>query len=275
MPTTGVKAGRLTASGTRLIVAAMAAACCAVLLALPQAVFPREGPGLALDPAAVRDVLRHEERFEPIAGEKVDRLDELFAAQGRAETSDGEPREVFEARRQELAEAVAALRADAGDEALAALRAQALRELEPALAGELGSSEEEAFLGSFPRMLERYGAMKDGRLVAPFFVARTLYKARWNSIHGLPLTDGFAPVELQAYHGWLALHAHDAPAERRLAALEAYAEAGGAGAAEARAYFAALAGRPEEAAVRYGELWEQRGDLRARNHAFAIQGANP
>lgn len=275
MLTTGVKAGRVTASGTRLIVAAMAAACCAVLLALPQAVFPREGPGLALDPGAVREVLRREEQLEPVAGPEVERLAELYGAQGRAETSEGEPREEFEARVRALAEAVEALRARAGDEALAALRAQALRELEPALAGELDPSEEEAFLGSFPRMLERYGAMKDGRLVAPFFVARTLFKARWNSIHRLPLTDGFAPIELQAYHGWLALHAHDAPAAQRLAALEAYAEAGGAGVAEARAYFAALAGRPAEAVVRYGELWEEHGDLRARNHALAIQGANP
>jgi len=275
LPSVGVKSRQVTASGTRLIVASMAAACAAVLLALPQAVFPREGPGLALDPLAVREVVRREERLGPVSGAEVDRLAELYAAQGRAETSEGERREEFEARMQALTEAVAALRAAKGDEAIAALRAEALRALEPALAGALDPAEEQAVLGSFPRMLERYGAMRGGRLVAPFFVARTLYKARWNGIHRLPLTDGFAPIERQAYYGWLALHAHDAPATRRLAALEAYAEAGGAGAAEARAYFAALAGRPAEAAVRYGELWEQRGDLRARNHALALQGAGP
>ncbi|MEM9072806.1 MAG: hypothetical protein AAGE52_30145 [Myxococcota bacterium] len=247
----------------------------AVLLALPQAVFPREGPSLWLDATEVAAVVAEEDALPAPSGEQVERLRELFAEQGRAETIESEPRVVFRTRTEALRNTTLALREEAGDDAVVALRAAAVTRAFEALRGGLSAEDEEAALGTFPRMLERYDAMRDGRIVAPSFVVRTLYKARWNGIHQLPLTDGFHPVELQAYHGWLALHATAASAERRRSALDAYQRAGGRNVVEARAYLAALAGHAAEASLGYGRIWENHGNLRARNHALAIQGANP
>ena len=256
---------RMTPSGARLIVAVTAAGCAAVLLAIPQPVIPTEGPGLRLDRSAVSAVLDAESNAPAPSGEHVTKLLELHAEQGRVERTEGESRQAFAARERAIREAIAQL----SDDEIDALRARAMQRLGPALAGEVSEDEQAEVLGSFPRMLERYGAARDGEVVAPDFVVRTLYKGRWNGIHRRELTEGFAQVELQAYWGWLALHAESAPLGRRLEGLELYRRAGGGHADEARAYLAFRNEQEARASATYAEIFESRGDLRARNHALA------
>lgn len=258
----------MTTSGARLILGATAAGCVGVLLSIPQAVVPREGPGLWLDAGAIRDVVSAEDAADaPDESEATQRLLELFGDQGVAEAGEGESREEFAAREREIMTTLASLMAD-DEAATEGLRAQAMRRLEPALAGELSGEEEQRVLGTFPRMLERYGAAVNGAVLAPDFVVRTLYKARWNAIHRRELTEGFAPVELQAYWGWLVFHAHGAPLARRVEGLARYEAADGEGGDEARAYLAFLNGESARASADYAALHEKSGSLRARNHAL-------
>ena len=256
---------RLTGSGARLILGATAAGCAAVLLAIPQAVIPREGPGLHLDRGAVGEVLSAESSVQLPTGEHVDRLLELYAEQGRIEVTEGEPREQFASRETAIREAIAQL----DEEEVDALRASAMQKLEPALAEELSGEERDEALGSFPRMLERYDAAEDGQIVAPMFVVRALFKGRWNGIHRRELTEGFSDVELQAYWGWLGLHAESAPIGRRLEGVARYRRAGGGHADEARAFLSFMSQQEARASSIYAEIFEQRADLRARNHALA------
>lgn len=255
---------RLTPSGARLILGATAAGCAAVLLAIPQAVIPYEGPGLRLDRNAVAAVVDSEASREAPRGEHVERLLELYAEQGRVETTPGESRQAFTAREVAIREAIAHL----DDDEVDALRAAAMQKLEPALGNELSDEEEAEVLGSFPRMLERYDAAEEGYLIAPMFVVRTLFKGRWNGIHRRELTEGFSDVELQAYWGWLGLHAESAPLARRLEGIARYARAGGGHADEARAFLAFLNEQEARASAEYAAIYEKRGDLRARNHAL-------
>ena len=55
---------------------------------------------------------------------------------------------------------------------------------------EPSSEEIEGLFGGFPEIMERYGLMRDGVLIAPRLTLRSLYKARWNAIHRQALTDG-------------------------------------------------------------------------------------
>jgi hypothetical protein len=64
-------------------------------------------------------------------------------------------------------------------------------------------------------------------MVAPPFVARTLYKARFNVMHGLAPDHAFASIEKRAYYGWQALHSEHTPVARRLESLQQYAKHGG------------------------------------------------
>ena len=130
------------------------------------------------------------------------------------------------------------------------------------------------FVGSFPRMLDRYGLLREGVIIAPRFVARTLFKARWNAVAQRSLTDGLERVELQAYWGWLALGAHNVEPHRRVPAAEAYAEAAGRHATEARAVLAFETEQPATSADLFAAAYRQSGNLRVRNHALAALRAS-
>lgn len=197
-------------------------------------------------------------------------LERLLAAQGRAEVGPGESAEAFQERQAALSEAADRVRRTHGHDALPALRARDTGRLEAALAGALEAETRDALLGSFPRMLERYGLVVGGERIAPFFVTRTLFKARWNALVHLPPTDGFARSELRAYWGWLALHSSGADVALREAALDRYAAAGGERVNEARAVLAHRAGHPSEAARWLDRAVSRHGGLRLRNHALAL-----
>jgi hypothetical protein len=267
---------RLTDSGAKLIVTTVAGGCAAVVLALPQPIDPTETPSVQLDPAAVAEVRRADrEVASPMpSGKKVEQLRELFAEQGRAEYQRGEPVGTAERRLSRLRRTLRRVQAKHGDRAVRSLRAHAVHGLRDALEGRMPSAKRQGVLGSFPRMLDRYG-MRDssGRLAVPFFVVRTLYKASWNAIGGLELTAGFEPVEKRAYWGGLALHARKAPVRRRLRALKRYEGLGGARVAEARGVLLFKA-------ERYGGAreWLQRAhdaapNFRVRNHMLAASTA--
>ena len=237
----------------------------------PMAVAPREMPPLSLSPTAVSARLAEEARLAATAPEGEDatararRFAELNQSELDARDTPGQAAE----RRRRLLAATNALIREHGEEVLGSMRAADLRDLEPALRGRPSQERAVEVLGGFLRMMERYGMMADGRQRAPAFVVRATWLARWNAMHGRPLTEGFATIDLQAYWGWLALGAENAPAERRLEALENYAAAGGRGADEARGVLLLEAGLREEAREAFLAGYEASPSFRLRNHLLA------
>ncbi|MFW6085963.1 MAG: hypothetical protein ACODAG_02065 [Myxococcota bacterium] len=241
-------------------------------MVVPRAVPPSEPPSLTLDRKAVAAVLAADRRAASQApkSEAVLGLERLLAAQGRAEVGPGESPRAFQERQAALSEAADRVRRTHGDGALPALRARATGRLAAASAGTLEPKARDGLLGSFPKMLERYGLVVGGERIAPFFVERTLFKARWNTLVHRPPTDGFARAEARAYWGWLALHAGGADVQMRVAALDHYEAADGTRVNEARAVLAHRAGRSTEAARWLDRAVSRHGGLRLRNHALAL-----
>jgi hypothetical protein len=270
-----VKTASQRLSPTRLGVILLAAAVGAggTLLALPRAVEPRELPGLVLDPAQIARVQADDARRARTApaSATVDTLTELVAAQGLAEVGTGETPDAAQERFTKLANAALAVERAHGEAGVLALRGKAVLDFERVLATRARGDARDRVLGSFPRTVERYDVTRAGRLRAPRFVLRTLYKARWNAVCQLAATWRFAPVELRAFHGWLALGAESAAPAQRIAALDAYAAAGGVRSREARAGLAWLAGDLRLAEELYGEALTRTGSLRFRNHLRAAR----
>lgn len=261
----------LTGPGARLIVATVAGGCLAVVLAAPQGYPPTGGPSLRLEPTAAMAVLERDARLAEAAPDDglTQALYESYLAHGEAEVGEGESEQAFRDRNQQIRTQLAAVRDAHGDEGVQALRAQAVEGLADALAGR--DSDEAGRLGAFPRMLERYGVMRDGQRRAPELVLRALFSARWNGIMGLELTDGFEAVEHQAYWGWLALTESEVPPERRRSAIRAFVEYDGLDSLEASAWSAFQSGEYARAAREYQAASELTGNLRLRNHAIASQ----
>ena len=241
-----------------------------VATAVPRAVAPAALPLFEVDLAQADEAVRADEAAAAGAPQSdvAARLKLVYEQQGRAEVL-GDSETSAQGREASLRALVAELRAAGGDRAVGALRARAMRELGPALDGRLPPDQRDAVLGSFPRMLERYGLTRAGRVVAPRFVVRTLFKARWNAVHRLAPTDGFGQAELRAYHGWLALRADAAPIAARIEAATAYGRAGGERADEARGVLLFRAGHAEQAADAFVKAYERSGSLRLRNHGLA------
>jgi len=260
-----------TLLGATLLACACGAA--GTVLALPRAVAPRELPGLVLAPAQIDAVIAADARLARSASsdEAARALEELVEAQALAEVGSGETPDEARMRLTRLANGAAAVERAHGVDALLALRARAVLDFERVLRTRVRGVERDRVLGSFPRAVERYDVTKRGRLRAPRFVLRTLFKARWNSVCQLAATWRLAPVELRAFHGWLALGADSAALTDRSAALDAYAAAGGVRVDEARAALAWRGGDGERAEELYGEVLTQTGSLRFRNHLRAAR----
>ncbi|UJR87034.1 hypothetical protein [Sandaracinus amylolyticus] len=244
----------------------------------PRAAIPAEIPPLSLDAAEARASIAQEHRVAAHAPTDDDarRRRELYEAQNLASIH-GEPAERGEARRAELREVLDRMIDAHGEAVVEVVRAEDVERMIPALAGEGDDTSRAALLGDFREALERWGAIAGERRVAPDLVVRALYAARWNAVHGRPLTEGLDEVRLRAYHGWLALHGDAADENLRLAALDAYERAGGANADEARGVLAWRAGDAEAAALAFTRGHERTGDLRLRNHALAaaMRAAGP
>jgi len=247
------------------------------VLAWPRPTAPWGPPALALDPDAVARVLR--EDAERAA--RVPRDDPAYAALRTVDADrmrlEGEPQQPSAADRRfresmsRLAELARRHGEGDDDRVLDAVRADAVARFVAVWTGEEEDPEEaRAVLGRFREHLIGYGAVDDdGRTVAPPFVVRVLYAARWNGAHGLAPTRGFRPVETRAYLGWLALHGDFAPLEDRLAAAQALDEAGTPLPPAARAPLLAWSGVLDQATEAYLAAYEATGALRYRNHALA------
>jgi hypothetical protein len=205
-------------------------ACAGFLFAQPRKVAPRELPSLLLPEAPVRAVIAADRAAAQKAptGPRVSELEKLHGEQGTAEARGTELEgESYEARRFRLMRSYQALVAERGRAAGLALRAKQLERLEDALAQRLPAAERDAVMGSFATLLARDGVTRDGYVLAAHFVIRTLYKARWNVMHGLSPDHAFASIEKRTYYGWQALHSEHVPLTRRLEALQLYAKHGG------------------------------------------------
>lgn len=258
--------GRVSAS-VALVLVLSAPGVLAWAWSRPSAAPPLEMPALLLDPRLVQAELARDEEATAAAPADEERR-RMYHEVNVAEHEGHDPPARASARRQALRASLAALIAEQGEEAVDRVRARDLSLLEPALRGELAEGDRIAELGGFVSMMERYGMVRGGRRVAPAFVVRTAFAARWNAMHERELTDGFSEIERRAYWGWLATHGESAPVERRLLALDEYAEAGGTRAAEMRAVVAYDEGRLDDACAAFQEAYEASPTFRLRNHAL-------
>ncbi|MEM7433762.1 MAG: hypothetical protein AAF436_01330 [Myxococcota bacterium] len=267
-------------SGVTLIAWTLAGALLGAVLAIPQPVAPWEMPSLVLDRRAVAaSVRRSEELSSKLSeGDDVDRLQGLFVDHGLAEIDPPYTRADYDTRQAEIHRALEALDRRGGPDAFTALRARAVVGFMEAFPDPSRSPEgdlETGTLGGFGEILDRYGAVANGVLVAPPMTVRAMYKARWNLIHRTEATDGFSRIEEQAYWGWLALHGWGVPVAERIDALKRYEDAGGRNAPEAAALFDLLERRPGRAARLLETLYERAGQLRLRNLALGALAAVP
>jgi hypothetical protein len=270
----------VTESGLKLIGWVVAASLAGGILAMPQPVDPWEMPSLVLDRKAAANAIRLDRALADEApdSEEARLLRSLFLDHGRAEADPPYSRTEYDQRQVAVHRASEALVAKHGRWAFGALRAHAVEELMRVLddhtdLGEAEGEYEQGVLGGFPRVLRQYGLIYDGVMVAPELSVRTLYKARWNSIHRRDLVEGMSGIELQAYWGWLALHGWGRPLEEREDALMAFRDAGGFGAQEAAALMDLLGGRPDRASKSLEHLYAASGQLRLRNLALGAMHA--
>ena len=207
----------------------LANACAALMLIRPREVAPIELPNLVLDAAAVARVIAADAQAASTAprSPQSHALRALMNKQGEMELVGTERVKSLTQRREALAKGFAELVAASSEDEALRLRAEATQELEAALDLKLPLARAKVVVGALGQMLQREGASVDGQLTAPRFVVRTLYKARWNLLHGLRPDHRFERIERQAYFGWQALHAERLPLPQRAEALRSYAKAGG------------------------------------------------
>jgi len=182
----------------------------------PRVSQPQEMPGLYLDAQQIhRELARLPEGA--IAKVTRDKLDALYREQGQAEieASEGKIAGVYRERQRFLA--LSEIAPGPRKAALRHARALALKHWDETVGSEL--PENDPYLGAFAAILERYHVAEEKTLLGPPFVARTLFKARWNTTFNQPATWDFYPIEREAYWGWLVLSADQVPADRRAATL--------------------------------------------------------
>lgn len=263
----------MTESGLKLIAWILAASLVGAMLAIPQPVDPWEMPSLVLDRTAVSDAIRLDQTLAKEApdAEEARTLRSLFLDHGRAEADPPYDAVEYDERQAAIHRATAALIEKYGPVAFEAMRASAVEDFTNVLGDgtrEPQGDYEVGVVGGMREILNRYGAMHQGSVVAPPLTVRALYKARWNAVHRRPFVEGFSEIELQAYWGWLALHGWGRPLDKREDALVAFREAGGFGTQEAAALFDLLEGRSDRAAKSLETLYEASGQLRLRNLAL-------
>jgi hypothetical protein len=266
------RASSIPAAWAWALLLLLALLCALVLLWIPRPVEPDEMPGLRLPVAEVSRVLRRDQAAVSVSlpRQESSRLERLYLDQGRYERAGVRPPEAG-LRLKELRRRLRRFGKKQGEEAMVALRARAVARLRSALDIELDEKQTLGVLGSFPKTLRTFGASRDGELVAPWFVVRTLYKARWNLVHGLVPTEGMERVELLAYYGWLALQAEEAPLDMRVRALALYASLGGADAEEAQGVLSYRIGDLAAAERHLQAAYQQRPGLRLRNYLLAVR----
>lgn len=245
----------------------VAAVCGHVLIALPRTAIPDETPALHLSAAAVAEVMAEDRKLARQAPSTPAALevDALLFEKGEAERQIMEPSDAQAFRLQRARDALERLRKIDGADALLQLRARAVERLEDALNFKLPAEQIQSVLGGFPTILRETLASRDGVIVAPQLVIRTLYKVRWNVTMGLPQLFALKPVERLAYNGWFALHVATGPIDARLSVLKAYEADGGFYVNEARGALGYVGGDPAGARVALERAEAARPSYRLRN----------
>jgi hypothetical protein len=162
---------------------------------------------------------------------------------------------------------------ESGEPAVLALRAAAVERLDAALDLKLDPKLARDVMGDFALMLEKESCARGGELIAPRFVVRILYKARWNIAHEIAPDYAFASVERRAYYGWQSLHAERLPVEKRMRALVQYRRHGGHRADEAAAVLLQRSGQNEVASAALTAAYRSSSTLRLRNALVAMTQA--
>jgi hypothetical protein len=268
----------VTESGIKLIVWVAAASLLGAMLAIPQPVEPWEMPSLVLDRTAVSDAIRLDETLakEVPDADEARALRSLFLEHGRSEANPPYKMVEYDQRQAAIHHATQALIDTVGPAAFEAMRASAVEDFVRVFGDgtrEPQDDYEVGVLGGIREVLQQYGALYRGVLVAPPLTVRVFYKARWNSVHRRSFVEGFSQVELQAYWGWLALHGWGKAIDKREDALAAFRDAGGLGTQEAAAMFDVLRGRPDRASRSLETLYSATGELRLRNLALGLRHA--
>ena len=242
-------------------------------LARPRSVEPYEVPSLELSPSEVARAIAADEAAAKKAPHTpaAETLRALLAHQGEMELVGAEKFETYSKRREALAKGYAALASVLGESSALGLRAEAMNELDRALDLQLPLARAKIVVGSLGQMLEREGASNDGQLTAPRFVARTLFKARWNLLHGLRPAHRFERIEQQAYFGWEALHAERLPIPQRVEALGGYAKAGGQRVQEALGVLLYQHQEYQQAAIALHNAYKSDPSLRLRNYVLGAE----
>jgi hypothetical protein len=241
--------------------------CGLVLLAIPRAVEPSELPALTLSTSEADQVVADDARRAATAPqtENAKQLRQLYLSFGETEVVALETPTLLRQRRSALHHLFDLVVKESGADAEQALRAEAVEQLEAALNAR-PVARIQGVLGVFPNVLEHFQATRDGLELAPHFVVRTLYKARWNRMLDLPVSEGFAPVEKRAYYGWIGLHADSQSLDERRKALAEYAAAGGSQATEAQGVLAFLANDFPHAVELLSRAYDESPSLRLRNY---------
>jgi hypothetical protein len=253
----------------------LAAACAGFLLAQERRVAPLELPSLVLPRAAVEAVLRADAeaaRNAPSSARSTE-LTALLWKHGAAEQRGVEDVDSYRNRRRLLELGYQALSAEVGEPKALRLRSKAVEALQDALELRLKPEQAHAVLGAFSSVLEREGLSRDGTLVAPRFVVRTLYKARWNILHGKAPDYAFERVEKRAFYGWQALHAEGVPLQQRIAALHAYGLAGGGELEEALGVLLFRMGDYVQSEHALRAAYHKQPSLRLRNYLLSARTA--
>jgi hypothetical protein len=260
---------RLSPAANALALFVVMTACAAVLLFLPRGVVWQETPSLVLPPELVNAALAAEAKLaDAVPHTEAAKSADGFWLELGHEEREGVPIHVRATRQRTMTMAIQRLTKESGEQAVLALRAAAAERLEAALDLKLDPKLASDVLGDFATMLEGESCSRNGELIAPRFVARTLYKARWNIAHGLPPAYAFAPIERRAYYGWQALHARRLPIQQRARALVEYARAGGTRTAEASGVLLVRNQQYAEALQAFAEAYRRAGTLRLRNAAL-------
>ena len=250
--------------------------CCALLLLTQERrIGPRDLPSLRLPAADVAAAIADDQRRAaqaPTSKTAVE-LEALLHDLGEAETAVVEPAATHRARSEALAETLHRLVEEEGKDAGLALRARAVSRMEAALRLELPEEQIAGVMGAFAHTLQDSEVTRDGAIIGPHFVVRTLYKTRWNLAHGLPSPHAFSKVERLAYYGWLALHARRAALPLRLQALQPYADAGGQHVEQAAGVLLFAAQQYGTAGQVLQKAYEDDASVRLRNYTLGARVA--
>jgi tetratricopeptide (TPR) repeat protein len=258
-----------------LLLLTLTTACAGLLLAQPRRVPPLELPSLTLPADAVRSVIAQDAQAARKAPSSpaAQAFEKLLDEQGQAETLGSEGSESYASRRAAIVQSYKTLAGEVGESAALRLRAKAVERLEDALELRLDTTHARPVIGAFNAVLERENASRDGYLVAPRFVVRTLYKARWNILAGLPPDHAFERIERRAFYGWQALHSDNVALEKRVAALHEYGQSGGDHVEEALGILLFRLGDYAQSARALETAYRKQGSIRLRNNLLAARSA--